>query len=1170
MATTKVDTILARQALEEGFQAMFKTQELVRLLRTGRQGEELVRSLPDPYGATPALFVEQTVDALLRRGLVDEDLFQRWMAERPNRASEVAALQALVLGPAPSEPSEPSEPPSHEIHLGKIVPWLAKLSSSRSEELAVGVITRAGLGKVQRGGFAVGNRVFGDLVVERPDGGMALVEVRWANTWTVQPDRVRQVLSELGERSERPAQLWLFCPGKRSVRAIVTALGSIGLTDVRVFNGDALDVLLSRPQLASLTEEFGLRPPGGSTPPLPKERKRPGFYSVEPGGPSPERPDAGPSEHTDTGVEAPDSGARDGDPPDHPPSKVEDLDEIDRSEEPPRDGKPDIAVSTAPVFFKNDDVGRGRQEDDLGRRKEAEILARIIASRRMTPPLSIGLLGNWGAGKTTFMRLLEQEITKLSEAAREADEAQKGGGESEQDGQTCRHVAHIRFNAWHYSDTDLWASLVGHLFDELAKAMVPEKDQSDGEKRRLALSQAIDAEKGMLAQERLRYERAKGFLEQLRERTEEGRKLVALSKMFDETECEELKKAAAAVGWGRSLDDALELRAARQILRERRWQFLGRAFFEVLRERFEGLDLKRGLGCLGLLALATAAAGVTVGALFLDVDGLAPKSRTLGLMAGMTVTSLAGVGLPLIGLGLRFREAFGLVRAFETRLDQGIEKAKTTLGDAVKDGKDADQPGMLAALRQALASSDTVSDDQLAFVAKWIGQQEEQIAQHASALAALEEERASMDPAESLRNFIFERARATDYRAKQGLVTMVRKDLQALSRFMKKNAPALALPADDRSDSDGSLPSVKPIERIVLYIDDLDRCEPKQVVAVLQAIHMLLSFELFVIVVAVDARWLLGSLRVVYKELFGLTEGGGERARVISPTTPMAYLEKIFQIPISLQPIDAGSFRQLIDALTSVEETRGDEGGGGDVPEAQPDTRPEDDEAKRGGEREAVPAERLVEPSTEEQRAQEFQDHAAAEARRSEDVLELNAAECGYLKGLHAFVPSPRAAKRLVNVYRLLRSYGAEENGGGLPDRRSRALMLMLAVGTGFPECWAPFLATLYGRRESDGMPAATLAHVTKFRPDMPAMRLGAFEGLGEEAEAWPRLMDALQDEELVEVFGDLSCQELLDVQLVVARHSFRPAATGLADIDDVASLLPDASPAAEVSPVEE
>lgn len=63
---------------------------------------------------------------------------------------------------------------------------------------------------------------------------------------------------------------------------------------------------------------------------------------------------------------------------------------------------------------------------------------------------------------------------------------------------------------------------------------------------------------------------------------------------------------------------------------------------------------------------------------------------------------------------------------------------------------------------------------------------------------------------------------------------------------------------------------VASIDRIILYIDDLDRCPPERVVDVLQAVHLLLAFELFVVVVAVDSRWLLRSLEDQYPEFLSL------------------------------------------------------------------------------------------------------------------------------------------------------------------------------------------------------------------------------------------------------------------------------------------------------------
>ncbi len=59
------------------------------------------------------------------------------------------------------------------------------------------------------------------------------------------------------------------------------------------------------------------------------------------------------------------------------------------------------------------------------------------------------------------------------------------------------------------------------------------------------------------------------------------------------------------------------------------------------------------------------------------------------------------------------------------------------------------------------------------------------------------------------------------------------------------------------------------VDRIVVYIDDLDRCRPAIVVKVLEAVHLLLAFDFVVVVVGVDARWVGRSLLDVYPNMFG-------------------------------------------------------------------------------------------------------------------------------------------------------------------------------------------------------------------------------------------------------------------------------------------------------------
>ena len=94
---------------------------------------------------------------------------------------------------------------------------------------------------------------------------------------------------------------------------------------------------------------------------------------------------------------------------------------------------------------------------------------------------------------------------------------------------------------------------------------------------------------------------------------------------------------------------------------------------------------------------------------------------------------------------------------------------------------------------------------------------------------------------------------------------------------------------------------VPEVERIVLFIDDLDRCPHDRVVEVLQAVHLLLAFKLFVVVVGVDSQWLERSLRAHYKSLL---------------EEPASYLEKIFQIPFALRRMTLDCYQNLIEGLT--------------------------------------------------------------------------------------------------------------------------------------------------------------------------------------------------------------------------------------------------------------
>jgi len=95
--------------------------------------------------------------------------------------------------------------------------------------------------------------------------------------------------------------------------------------------------------------------------------------------------------------------------------------------------------------------------DHLNVQDDVDALCAVISSREVTPPLSIGLFGDWGAGKSTFMGLMRERIDELAERSRAAKGRSAFTGDVQQ----------ITFNAWHYADDNLWASLVTHIFEEL-------------------------------------------------------------------------------------------------------------------------------------------------------------------------------------------------------------------------------------------------------------------------------------------------------------------------------------------------------------------------------------------------------------------------------------------------------------------------------------------------------------------------------------------------------------------------------------------------------------------------------------------------------------------------------------------------------------------------------
>jgi hypothetical protein len=296
-------------------------------------------------------------------------------------------------------------------------------------------------------------------------------------------------------------------------------------------------------------------------------------------------------------------------------------------------------------------------------------------------------------------------------------------------------------------------------------------------------------------------------------------------------------------------------------------------------------------------------------------------------------------------------------------------------------------------------------------------------------------------------NFIKDRIKSDDYRQYLGVLAVVRRDFERLSSLMEQQNWQLSpTQAGDAVERDGvhkfatleeeRKSEAERINRIVLYIDDLDRCPPRKVVEVLQAVHLLLAFPLFIVVVGVDARWVQRSLSTTYGRL--LTGGGGG-------ATPEDYLEKVFQIPFWLEDTPAPArermLRGLLDASVQAEPPTitGIDGS----PVAAPPGRFATVQLGNGSDRTPLPT----------GHGQLGGELVAAPNPPDPQALKLRKFELEYMVELTPVLgKSPRALKRFVNIYRLIKAGLADDaQVAFLNMGQYRSVQLVLAIATGTP-----------------------------------------------------------------------------------------------------------------------
>jgi Cdc6-like AAA superfamily ATPase len=196
--------------------------------------------------------------------------------------------------------------------------------------------------------------------------------------------------------------------------------------------------------------------------------------------------------------------------------------------------------------------------------------------------------------------------------------------------------------------------------------------------------------------------------------------------------------------------------------------------------------------------------------------------------------------------------------------------------------------------------------------------------------------------------------------------------------------------------------------RVLVLIDDLDRCEPEKAVEVLQAIKLLLNFRKFIVVLGVDARIVTRAIERHYEGLLGPTGASGYE-----------YLDKIIQIPFRIPKPTPEEIQEFINL---------------EMKEPLP---PLIDEVVEDGKdqtsqnnREPLTPPKADDLHIEVQEEIEVQDEPKPSV--TEENIEPNTFtydELEIFQNLAYFIrPNPRHIKRILNVYRLVRSLARIKN----------------------------------------------------------------------------------------------------------------------------------------------
>ncbi|MDJ0902824.1 MAG: P-loop NTPase fold protein [Xenococcus sp. MO_188.B8] len=598
-----------------------------------------------------------------------------------------------------------------------------------------------------------------------------------------------------------------------------------------------------------------------------------------------------------------------------------------------------------------------QDKDELNLKDELNALSDLLLMRDLEPPMAVGILGGWGGGKSYIMHLMQSHMTEIRSRPITEEEAWNDNPNDEKLSPFVGHIYQIKFDAWTFAKSDLWASLMQTIFVELDRQISLEqqlqksfldrdiepnakdfpyskiwkvlyqvndedrdyflkhvlkdidfkdffkdltKDQKDKidqllwnkrEAKKEEKSQELETKKNelnklesIIKEKQTKLEEKQTFLKNIQK--PEAQELVNQVNQILVVAGVVLKKRIGTQAFTDLQNQITE--KLPQDFDTKSFQEFKKNIHEVISNILEGKDSD---GKPYTLTIITKWAKKNIAFIVIFV------AFAIGSIAIPSIVAwkIPNAVIPqLVAFLTPFIPALGMGQKLWNKAQHWYEQTKNILSDCEEQIKVSRT--VIIREKQRLQKHQEEQIDRLQKELDMLKGQKKEVEQEVKIV----EKKMPKNLYSSLSDFVSRRIEKGTYDRHLGLMHFVKEDLNKLSR-------RLLPPKYDSEEYKRKLTELKEVfprgpARVVVYIDDLDRCPPDRVVEVLEAVQLLVKTPLFIAVLAIDERYITRALEKYYQ---GVLSHRG------SPSGT-DYLEKIIQLPYRVRPIMESSLDKYL------------------------------------------------------------------------------------------------------------------------------------------------------------------------------------------------------------------------------------------------------------------